>query len=78
MSNYNIDNEILTQILMILLNIPGESSATGLIAGCLYGLLYGLNQVPLGLYQDLDKREKLEELGSKLHQMAAAEKYIEK
>lgn len=52
----------------------GESSATGLIAGCLYGLLYGLNQVPSGLYQDLDKREKLEELGAKLYQMAATEK----
>ncbi|XP_026787452.3 inactive ADP-ribosyltransferase arh2 isoform X2 [Pangasianodon hypophthalmus] len=52
----------------------GESSATGLIAGCLYGLLYGLNQVPSGLYQDLEKREKLEELGAKLYQMAAAEK----
>ncbi|KAK3511016.1 hypothetical protein QTP70_029032, partial [Hemibagrus guttatus] len=56
----------------------GESSATGLIAGCLYGLLYGLNQVPPGLYQNLEKREKLEELGTKLYHMASAEKYIEK
>ncbi|XP_058236054.1 inactive ADP-ribosyltransferase arh2 [Hemibagrus wyckioides] len=56
----------------------GESSATGLIAGCLYGLLYGLNQVPQGLYQNLEKREKLEELGAKLYHMASAEKYIEK
>ncbi|XP_017557336.1 protein ADP-ribosylarginine hydrolase-like protein 1 isoform X1 [Pygocentrus nattereri] len=56
----------------------GESSATGLIAGCLYGLLYGLSQVPTGLYQDLDTREKLEELGTKLYRAAAAEKYPEK
>ncbi|KAL6481459.1 hypothetical protein MHYP_G00095390 [Metynnis hypsauchen] len=56
----------------------GESSATGLIAGCLYGLLYGLSQVPAGLYQDLDTRKKLEELGTKLYRAAAAEKYPEK
>ncbi|XP_049325884.1 inactive ADP-ribosyltransferase arh2 [Astyanax mexicanus] len=52
----------------------GESSATGLIAGCLYGLIYGMSQVPAGLYQDLDKREELEELGAKLYRAAAAEK----
>ncbi|TSK17795.1 DCN1-like protein 2 [Bagarius yarrelli] len=56
----------------------GESSATGLIAGCLYGLLYGLNQVPPGLYQNLEKKEKLEELGMNLYRMAAAEKSTEK
>lgn len=58
--------------------VPGESSATGLIAGCLYGLLYGLTHVPSGLYQNLDKRETLEELGAKLYNMAAVEKDIEK
>ncbi|XP_064167147.1 inactive ADP-ribosyltransferase arh2-like [Anguilla rostrata] len=52
----------------------GESSATGLIAGCLYGLLYGLDQVPAGLYQNLEKRERLEELGRELHRAAAPEK----
>ncbi|XP_028809539.1 inactive ADP-ribosyltransferase arh2 [Denticeps clupeoides] len=52
----------------------GESSATGLVAGCLYGLLYGLSKVPPGLYQNLDKRERLEALGEKLFQAAAAEK----
>ncbi|KAI4891033.1 hypothetical protein NFI96_013885 [Prochilodus magdalenae] len=56
----------------------GESSATGLIAGCLYGLLYGMSQVPAGLYQELDQREKLEELGAKLFRAAAAEKFTEK
>ncbi|KAK2908442.1 hypothetical protein Q8A67_004279 [Cirrhinus molitorella] len=52
----------------------GESSATGLIAGCLYGLLYGIGQIPAGLYQDLDKRQKLEDLGERLYQAAAVEK----
>ncbi|XP_076159003.1 uncharacterized protein LOC143142158 isoform X2 [Alosa pseudoharengus] len=52
----------------------GESSATGLIAGCLYGLLHGLSKVPAGLYQTVDKREQLEELGGKLFHAAAKEK----
>ncbi|XP_034048689.1 protein ADP-ribosylarginine hydrolase-like protein 1 isoform X2 [Thalassophryne amazonica] len=56
----------------------GESEATGLIAGCLYGLMYGLSQVPPGLYQGLDKRQRLEELGEALYKAAAAEKCIEK
>ncbi|XP_067260951.1 inactive ADP-ribosyltransferase arh2 isoform X1 [Chanodichthys erythropterus] len=52
----------------------GESSATGLIAGCLFGLLYGISPVPAGLYQDLDKRDKLEDLGGRLYRAAAVEK----
>ncbi|XP_051236142.1 inactive ADP-ribosyltransferase arh2 isoform X2 [Dicentrarchus labrax] len=56
----------------------GESEATGLIAGCLYGLMHGLSQVPAGLYQDLDKRERLEELGEALHRAASSEKCIDK
>ncbi|KAJ4947723.1 hypothetical protein JOQ06_009756 [Pogonophryne albipinna] len=56
----------------------GESEATGLIAGCLYGLMHGLSQVPPSLYQDLDKRERLEELGEKLYKAASAEKCIDK
>ncbi|KAG7222381.1 hypothetical protein INR49_016336 [Caranx melampygus] len=56
----------------------GESEATGLIAGCLYGLMHGLNQVPSGLHQDLDKRERLEELGEALYKAASAEKCIDK
>ncbi|XP_062303730.1 inactive ADP-ribosyltransferase arh2 [Osmerus eperlanus] len=55
----------------------GESGATGLIAGCLYGLLYGLSQVPAGLHQDLDRRQRLEDLGAELHRAASAEKIIE-
>ncbi|XP_044060246.1 protein ADP-ribosylarginine hydrolase-like protein 1 [Siniperca chuatsi] len=56
----------------------GESEATGLIAGCLYGLMHGLSQVPPGLYQDLDKRQRLEELGEALYKAASAEKCIDK
>ncbi|XP_008402614.1 inactive ADP-ribosyltransferase arh2 [Poecilia reticulata] len=56
----------------------GESEATGLIAGCLYGLMNGLSQVPQNLHQDLDKRERLEELGEALYNAASAEKCTEK
>lgn len=56
----------------------GESEATGLIAGCLYGLIYGLSQIPQGLYKDLDKREQLEELGEALFKAASTEKCIDK
>ncbi|XP_057187424.1 inactive ADP-ribosyltransferase arh2 isoform X2 [Triplophysa rosa] len=52
----------------------GESSATGLIAGCLYGLMYGLSHVPAGLYQNLDKRDKLEDLGAQLYKSSSTEK----
>ncbi|CAI5771963.1 ADP-ribosylhydrolase like 1 [Podarcis lilfordi] len=51
----------------------GESAATGTIAGCLYGLLYGLNKVPKGLYQDLEQREKLENLGEALFRLSSEE-----
>ncbi|XP_027869594.1 inactive ADP-ribosyltransferase arh2 isoform X1 [Xiphophorus couchianus] len=56
----------------------GESEATGLIAGCLYGLINGLSQVPQNLHRDLDKRERLEELGEALYKAASAEKCTEK
>nr|XP_015219950.1 PREDICTED: protein ADP-ribosylarginine hydrolase-like protein 1 isoform X2 [Lepisosteus oculatus] len=52
----------------------GESGATGSIAGCLYGLRYGLEQVPAGLYRGLEKRERLEFLGAELFKAASAEK----
>ncbi|XP_066476487.1 inactive ADP-ribosyltransferase ARH2 isoform X2 [Tiliqua scincoides] len=52
----------------------GESAATGTIAGCLYGLLYGLNKVPKGLYQDLEQRERLEHLGEKIFRLSSEEK----
>ncbi|XP_074155682.1 inactive ADP-ribosyltransferase ARH2 isoform X2 [Sminthopsis crassicaudata] len=52
----------------------GESAATGSIAGCLYGLLYGLNNIPKGLYQDLEHKEKLENLGEALYRISTEEK----
>uniref|UniRef100_A0ACB8FIG6 Uncharacterized protein n=1 Tax=Sphaerodactylus townsendi TaxID=933632 RepID=A0ACB8FIG6_9SAUR len=52
----------------------GESAATGTIAGCLYGLLYGLNKVPKGLYQDLEQRERLEHLGEAIYRLTTEEK----
>ncbi|KAL1021722.1 hypothetical protein UPYG_G00017170 [Umbra pygmaea] len=55
----------------------GESSATGLIAGCLYGLLYGLSQVPAGLHKDVDRRMRLEELGAELYRAASADRSTE-
>ncbi|KAJ7319766.1 hypothetical protein JRQ81_019277 [Phrynocephalus forsythii] len=51
----------------------GESAATGSIAGCLYGLLYGLNKVPKGLYQDLEQRERLEYLGETIFRLSSEE-----
>ncbi|KAF7252534.1 DCN1-like protein 2 [Varanus komodoensis] len=54
--------------------VTGESAATGTIAGCLYGLLYGLSKVPKGLYQDLEQRERLEYLGETLYRLSSEEK----
>ncbi|XP_068950039.1 inactive ADP-ribosyltransferase ARH2 [Petaurus breviceps papuanus] len=50
-----------------------ESAATGSIAGCIYGLLYGLNNVPKGLYQDLEHKQKLENLGEALYRISTEE-----
>uniref|UniRef100_A0A672TUI6 Inactive ADP-ribosyltransferase ARH2 n=1 Tax=Strigops habroptila TaxID=2489341 RepID=A0A672TUI6_STRHB len=52
----------------------GESAATGSIAGCLYGLVYGLSKVPKGLYQDMEQRERLEFLGENLYRLSMEEK----
>ncbi|XP_032102195.1 collagen alpha-1(I) chain isoform X2 [Sapajus apella] len=52
----------------------GESAATGTIAGCLFGLLYGLDLVPKGLYQDLEDKQKLQDLGAALYRLSTEEK----
>ncbi|XP_067298989.1 inactive ADP-ribosyltransferase arh2 isoform X1 [Pseudorasbora parva] len=52
----------------------GESSATGLIAGVLFGLLYGLGPVPVGLYQDLDRRDNCRTSGSGFTERRPVEK----
>nr|KAF6427912.1 hypothetical protein HJG63_008385 [Rousettus aegyptiacus] len=51
----------------------GESGATGTIAGCLFGLLHGLDTVPKGLYQDLEHKEELVHLGEVLHRLSTEE-----
>ncbi|XP_045677482.1 protein ADP-ribosylarginine hydrolase-like protein 1 isoform X2 [Phyllostomus hastatus] len=51
----------------------GESGATGTIAGCLFGLLYGLDAVPKGLYQELENKEELLHLGEALHRLSTEE-----
>lgn len=58
--------------------LSGEGEATGLIAGCLYGLMHGFGQIPQSLCQDLDKRQRLEELGEALYRAASSEKCIDK
>uniref|UniRef100_A0A8C9KBS9 Protein ADP-ribosylarginine hydrolase-like protein 1 n=1 Tax=Panthera tigris altaica TaxID=74533 RepID=A0A8C9KBS9_PANTA len=52
----------------------GESGATGTIAGCLFGLLHGLDAVPTGLYQDLEHKEELARLGEALYRLSTQEK----
>ncbi|XP_048955147.1 inactive ADP-ribosyltransferase ARH2-like isoform X2 [Canis lupus baileyi] len=52
----------------------GESGATGTIAGCLFGLLHGLDTVPAGLYQDLEHKEELLQLGEALYRLSTEEK----
>lgn len=55
-------------------SLPGESGATGTIAGCLFGLLHGLDTVPAGLYQDLEHKEELLQLGEALYRLSTEEK----
>uniref|UniRef100_A0A8C6CJD1 Inactive ADP-ribosyltransferase ARH2 n=1 Tax=Moschus moschiferus TaxID=68415 RepID=A0A8C6CJD1_MOSMO len=52
----------------------GESGATGAIAGCLFGLLHGLDAVPAGLYRELEHQEELRRLGEALHRLSTQEK----
>ncbi|KAI4565434.1 hypothetical protein MJT46_009777 [Ovis ammon polii x Ovis aries] len=52
----------------------GESGATGAIAGCLFGLLHGLDAVPVGLYRALEHQEELRRLGEALHRLSSQEK----
>lgn len=63
-----------SRLLRTCVSVAGESGATGTIAGCLFGLLYGLDAVPKGLYQDLEQKEELEHLGEALHRLSTEEK----
>ncbi|XP_057388913.1 inactive ADP-ribosyltransferase ARH2 isoform X2 [Balaenoptera acutorostrata] len=51
----------------------GESGATGAIAGCLFGLLHGLDAVPAGLYRELEHGETLRHLGEALYRLSTEE-----
>ncbi|KAB0340199.1 hypothetical protein FD754_023330, partial [Muntiacus muntjak] len=51
----------------------GESGATGAIAGCLFGLLHGLDAVPAGLYRELEHHDELRRLGEALHRLSTQE-----
>ncbi|XP_059985484.1 inactive ADP-ribosyltransferase ARH2 isoform X2 [Lagenorhynchus albirostris] len=51
----------------------GESGATGAIAGCLFGLLHGLDAVPAGLYRELELKEQLRRLGEELYRLSTEE-----
>ncbi|XP_078063079.1 uncharacterized protein LOC144488999 [Mustelus asterias] len=54
----------------------GESDATGAIAGSLYGLLYGFDNVPMSLYQNLEFRGQLEQLGKQLYEVASTDRFL--
>ncbi|KAK6483949.1 hypothetical protein HHUSO_G13580 [Huso huso] len=51
----------------------GDSESTGAIAGCLYGLLYGIENVPKCILQNLRLKEQLERLGKRLYLVAHGE-----
>ncbi|XP_067851319.1 uncharacterized protein [Heptranchias perlo] len=51
----------------------GESDTIGAIAGSLYGILYGFDNVPTSLYQNLEFRHHLEQLGRQLYYVANAD-----
>uniref|UniRef100_A0A8C4QBZ6 ADP-ribosylhydrolase like 1 n=1 Tax=Eptatretus burgeri TaxID=7764 RepID=A0A8C4QBZ6_EPTBU len=48
----------------------GYNNSTGAIAGFLYGILYGLKNVPQNHFKDLEMRKQLEHLGEKLYEKA--------
>lgn len=51
----------------------GDSDSTGVIAGCCWGVLYGLAGVPQGNYNDLEYRERMEAVARALHKLAWGE-----
>lgn len=52
----------------------GDNDSTGVMAGCWWGALYGMDQVPKCNYKDLEYRTQLEELGAKLYNIAEEER----
>uniref|UniRef100_H3BFH5 ADP-ribosylhydrolase like 1 n=1 Tax=Latimeria chalumnae TaxID=7897 RepID=H3BFH5_LATCH len=52
----------------------GDSDSTGAIAGCLYGILYGFDNVATCLYQHLEIKELLEKMGKELYHVASGDR----
>lgn len=48
----------------------GDSDSTGVIAGCCWGVLYGLAGVPQGNYNDLEYKGRMEAVARALHKLA--------
>ncbi|WAQ96009.1 ADPRH-like protein [Mya arenaria] len=48
----------------------GDSDSTGVIAGCLYGAMYGYSGVPKRNYSDLEYKKELETIGHKLYKLS--------
>ncbi|XP_043942179.1 protein ADP-ribosylarginine hydrolase-like [Protopterus annectens] len=48
----------------------GDSDSTGVIAGCCWGVMYGLSGVPEGNYNQLEYRERAEAAAVKLYELA--------
>jgi len=46
---------------------PGDSDTVGAITGGLYGVLYGLGDVPTTMLDHLEEKNKLTELGEKIY-----------
>lgn len=45
----------------------GDSDSTGIIAGCLFGAMYGFNSVPRCNYEKLEYRERLERVAEEIY-----------
>ncbi|XP_045214636.2 ADP-ribosylhydrolase ARH1-like [Mercenaria mercenaria] len=48
----------------------GDSDSTGAIAGCLFGVLYGLDNVPKCNYKHVEYRERIEKVADELYDLA--------
>src|SRR5690606_30021885 len=49
----------------------GDGDSTGSVAACLWGLVYGFKSVPRVNWEELEFKERLEELGEKLWQISS-------
>ncbi|XP_041480040.1 protein ADP-ribosylarginine hydrolase-like [Lytechinus variegatus] len=54
----------------------GDNDSTGVMAGCWWGAICGMDQVPECNFKNLEYRSQLEELGEKLYHVAEEERKI--